>query len=87
MQSLGVLLIVTSVRAYNAGEADGVYFLVMEYVDGIDLHRLVRSPDRRAAEDRLRVALLAKQFAKRPPSDSAMPTSRDWCIAISSPPT
>jgi serine/threonine protein kinase len=43
MQSLGSLSHPNVVRAYNAGEADGVYFLVMEYVDGMDLHRLVRS--------------------------------------------
>ena len=43
MQSLGSLSHRNVVRAYNAGEAEGVYFLVMEYVDGMDLHRLVRS--------------------------------------------
>jgi serine/threonine protein kinase len=43
MKSLGRLSHRNVVRAYNAGEADGVYFLVMEYVDGMDLHRLVRS--------------------------------------------
>ncbi len=42
MQSLGSLSHPNVVRAYNAGEADGVYFLVMEYVDGMDLQRLVR---------------------------------------------
>src|SRR5947209_574317 len=31
------------VLAYDAAEADGVHFLVMEYVDGIDLERLVRA--------------------------------------------
>jgi WD40 repeat protein/serine/threonine protein kinase len=30
------------VRAFDAGQADGLLFLVMEYVDGIDLSRLVR---------------------------------------------
>jgi serine/threonine protein kinase len=29
------------VTAYDAGQADGVYFLVMSYVDGIDLARIV----------------------------------------------
>ena len=31
------------VRAYDAGERDGVYYLVMEYIDGTDLDRLVRN--------------------------------------------
>ena len=32
----------TSSGAHDAGEADGTHFLVMEYVDGIDLSNLVR---------------------------------------------
>ncbi len=85
MQSLGSLSHRNVVRAYNAGEADGIYFLVMEFVDGTDLHRLVR---RRIESGRgpLGVAPRAKQFAKRH-LDSAMPTSKGWCIAISSPRT
>lgn len=31
------------VRAYDAGQAAGTYFLAMELIDGIDLERLVRS--------------------------------------------
>ena len=31
------------VRAYDAGEADGTRFLVMEYVDGLDLRSLIHS--------------------------------------------
>ncbi|MFP6668649.1 MAG: serine/threonine-protein kinase, partial [Pirellulales bacterium] len=30
------------VRAHDAGEEDGMHYLVMELVDGIDLHRLVK---------------------------------------------
>jgi serine/threonine-protein kinase len=54
------------VAAYDAGEANGVRFLVMEYVDGIDLDRLVRAvgplPPRRAAEYARQTAL-ALQYA------------------------
>jgi serine/threonine-protein kinase len=54
------------VAAYDAGEADGVRFLVMEHVDGIDLERLVRAlgplPPRRAC-DAARQAALALQYA------------------------
>jgi serine/threonine protein kinase len=42
MQSIGGLEHPNIVRAYNAGEANGAHFLAMEYVDGIDLQRLVR---------------------------------------------
>jgi serine/threonine-protein kinase len=54
------------VAAFDAGEANGVRFLVMEYVDGIDLDRLVRAvgplPPRRAAEYARQTAL-ALQYA------------------------
>ncbi len=54
------------VAAYDAGEANGVRFLVMEYVDGIDLDRLVRAvgplAPRRACEY-ARQAALALQYA------------------------
>ena len=54
------------VAAYDAGEADGHRFLVMEFVDGIDLDRLVREmgpvPPRRAAEYARQTAL-ALQYA------------------------
>src|SRR5689334_7619365 len=30
------------VHAYDEGEQEGTYYLVMEYVEGIDLHRLVQ---------------------------------------------
>ena len=41
MQSIGALSHPNIVRAYNAGEAGGVQFLVMEYVDGINLQQFV----------------------------------------------
>jgi serine/threonine-protein kinase len=41
MQSIGGLSHPNIVRAYNAGEAAGRHFLVMEYVEGVDLQRLV----------------------------------------------
>ena len=41
MQSIGGLDHPNIVRAYNAGEAGGVHFLVMEFVDGINLQQFV----------------------------------------------
>jgi serine/threonine protein kinase len=41
MQSIGGLDHPNIVRAHNAGEADRQHFLVMEYVDGINLQQLV----------------------------------------------
>ena len=41
MQSIGGLSHPNIVRAYNAGSAGGVHFLVMEYVDGVSLQRYV----------------------------------------------
>ncbi len=46
MQSIGALDHANIVRAYNAGEAGGAQFLVMEYIDGIDLQHLVCPPQR-----------------------------------------
>ncbi|MGI9429168.1 MAG: serine/threonine protein kinase [Bythopirellula sp.] len=41
MKTIGSLTHPNIVRATDAGEADGVHFLVMEYVDGIDAARLL----------------------------------------------
>ena len=41
MQSIGGLNHPNIVRAYNAGEAGGVQFLVMEFVDGINLQQFI----------------------------------------------
>ncbi len=43
MQAIGRLDHHNIVRATDAGELRGLHFLVMEFVGGIDLHRLVRS--------------------------------------------
>jgi serine/threonine protein kinase/CHAT domain-containing protein/Tfp pilus assembly protein PilF len=39
------------VVAHDAGELDGIHYLVMEYVDGMDLARLVERCDRLSAAD------------------------------------
>ena len=41
MQSMGALAHRNVVRAYYAGEADGTWYLVTEYVDGVNLQQLV----------------------------------------------
>ena len=41
MQSIGGLDHPNIVRAFNAGEAGGVHFLVMEFVDGVNLQQFV----------------------------------------------
>ena len=41
MQSIGGLSHPNIVQAYNAGEAGGVHFLVMEFVDGVNLQQFV----------------------------------------------
>jgi hypothetical protein len=43
MEAVGRLDHPNLVRAHDAGEVEGLHFLVMEYLDGIDLARLVRS--------------------------------------------
>lgn len=42
MQAIGRLDHPTIVRATDAGEYDGTHFLAMDYVDGVDLSRVVR---------------------------------------------
>jgi formylglycine-generating enzyme required for sulfatase activity/serine/threonine protein kinase len=42
MKAVGKLDHVNIVRAMDAGEADGMHFLVMEYVEGMDLSQLVK---------------------------------------------
>jgi len=42
MKAVGQLVHPNIVMAHDAGEADGTHFLVMEYVEGLDLSELVR---------------------------------------------
>ena len=42
MKAVGTLEHPNIVRATDAGEADGVHFLVMEFIEGLDLSKLVR---------------------------------------------
>jgi serine/threonine protein kinase len=42
MKAVGKLSHPNIVQATDAGEHDGTHFLVMEYVDGTDLHKLVK---------------------------------------------
>ena len=53
MQLIGGLAHPNIVRALNAGEADGIHYLAMEYVDGITLQKLaesIREKNERAKE-------------------------------------
>ncbi|MDA1014841.1 MAG: serine/threonine-protein kinase, partial [Planctomycetota bacterium] len=43
MEAVGRLKHPNIIEAHDASEADGIHFLVMEYVDGMDLGQLVRS--------------------------------------------
>ena len=56
MEAVGQLTHPNIVGAHDAGEIDGVHYLVMEYVEGTDLSGLVggkivcrRSPPKRSA--------------------------------------
>ncbi len=66
IRAIGTLDHPNIVRAHDAREVDGVRFLAMEYVEGLDLHELVRSlgllPVAEACEV-IRQAALGLQFA------------------------
>lgn len=66
MQAVGALHHPNIIQAYDAGEAEGGYFLAMEFVDGPDLARLLREigrlPIHRAC-DYIRQAALGLQHA------------------------
>jgi formylglycine-generating enzyme required for sulfatase activity/tRNA A-37 threonylcarbamoyl transferase component Bud32 len=51
MKAVGKLEHTHIVRATDAGQADGVHYLVMEYIEGIDLSRLVRNRGPRSVKD------------------------------------
>lgn len=66
MKAVGKLEHPNIVRAMDAGEVEGTHFLVMEYVEGVDLHRLVKNggPQPLGAACRLiRQAALALAYA------------------------
>src|SRR5690242_17536741 len=42
MKAVGKLEHAHIVRAMDAGEADGIHYLVMEHIEGVDLSRLVK---------------------------------------------
>jgi serine/threonine protein kinase len=42
MKAVGKLEHTHIVRAMDAGEADGIHYLVMEYIEGVDLSRLIK---------------------------------------------
>jgi len=67
------------VTAFDAGESQGVHFLVMEFVDGGDLAGLVKSQGPLPVDK-------AVDYVLRRPAASNTPTAKGWCIATSSPP-
>ena len=66
MEAIGTLDHPHIVRASDAGEDDGLHFLVMEFVDGIDLSRMVRRLGRVPVADAcelVRQAAIGLQYA------------------------
>ncbi len=66
MEAIGTLDHPNIVRASDAGEDDGLHFLVMEFVDGIDLSRMVRRLGRIPVSDAcelVRQAAVGLQYA------------------------
>ncbi|MCA9216163.1 MAG: serine/threonine protein kinase, partial [Planctomycetales bacterium] len=66
MEAIGKLDHPNIVRASDAGDDDGLHFLVMEYVDGIDLSRMVRRLGRIPVADAceiVRQAAIGLQYA------------------------
>jgi serine/threonine-protein kinase len=47
------------VRVHEFGEANGTFFLVLDYVDGIDLHQLIQEKKRLDPKEALRIVLQA----------------------------
>ena len=85
MQSIGGLDHPNIVRAFNAGEAGGVQFLVMEFVDGINLQQFVGMGTAAG-----RPAGGRRGVRDHPPGGTracSTPTNINWCIATSSRPT
>ena len=66
MEAIGTLDHPNIVRASDAGEDDGLHFLVMEFIDGIDLSRMVRRLGRIPVADAcelVRQAAIGLQYA------------------------
>jgi serine/threonine protein kinase/tetratricopeptide (TPR) repeat protein len=61
MEAIGRLCHPNVVEARDAGQAGGVHFLVMELVDGIDLHRLVRERGPLSVADACEIARQAAE--------------------------
>jgi hypothetical protein len=82
MRAVGKLNHPNIVRATDAGEADGVPFLVMELIEGTDLHKLVRQagplPVAEACE-LMRQAAVGLQHAHEPAWFTATSSRRICC--------
>jgi len=68
MKAVGKLTHPNIVTAHDAGEADGRHYLVMEYVDGLDLSEVARRAGRLGAADACelaRQAALGLEYAHR----------------------
>ena len=78
MKAVGRLDHPNIVRACDAREIDGTPVLVMEYVDGLDLSKLVRQPGPAAGRRRLRAG------PPGGPGACSTPTSTGWSTATSS---
>lgn len=76
MKAVGLVNHPNIVQAQDARDVDGINFLVMEYVDGIDLWKLV---DRQGP---YRSLTLVRSSGKRPLVFST-PTSKGWSTAMS----
>ncbi|MCL2119495.1 MAG: serine/threonine protein kinase [Planctomycetaceae bacterium] len=82
MQLIGGLRHPNIVQAYNAGEADGMHFLVMEYVAGVTLQRLIaemaaKHYDERGEMTPTLVDLTDAELleSERPHTESGLPSS------------
>ena len=78
------------IPVYEAGEEDGRLYLVMRWVAGTDLHRLLRDDGRlepvRAARDR-RPGRRARSTPRTPPGSCTATSSRPTCCSAASTPT
>ncbi len=62
------------VPVYDAGDADGVLFIAMRYVDGVDLRELLRADGALTAEHAIGIgAQLAERARRRPRARARAP--------------